>query len=154
MKNKILFSLFSLILPLELAAEICEDIVGPEAVAIAASYGFQFKVNKISETGHCHKLEKGSAILYIAEQDPVICRSTFFSGMKLHSAWKMMQAPTFNGNFIYVAEGQPRYGTNTPEFTIRVESKAKDELSTVELASITLEGPNCDNWKDAFKGGN
>jgi hypothetical protein len=151
MKTKVLYLFILLLCPLRLTAEICENIVGPAAVTIATSYGFQFKINKISGSGHCHKLENGSAILYIAEQDAVICESTFFSGIKLHNDWKMAPAPTFNGNFEYVDKGQPKYGTNIPEFTIRVESK--DALSTLELATITLEGPDCENWKDAFKGG-
>jgi hypothetical protein len=154
MKIKIiLMALIVLMIPFWVfAAEQCR-IVGPEAVLVASKIGFQFRVNKVSEKGHCHKLEKGNAMLCISagENEPVICEATFFSDMKLHNKWKIVQAPKFNGNFQYIKGGKPKFGTNDPKFTVRVESK--EEMCMLELESITLQGPDCDKWKTAFEGG-
>ena len=152
MARLLLISFIVLAIPVKVLGDTCQ-IVGPEAVVVAATYGFQFNVKKVSKKGHCHKLESGSAILYMSQRkgETVSCEATFFKGMELHKHWKIVRAPEFRGNFQYVKAGEPKYGTNQPMFSVRVESKENQTM--LELASITLEGPDCDEWKAAFKGG-
>jgi len=135
------------------AADVCQ-VVGPQAVIVASKIGFQFKVKRISKKGRCHKLENGSSFLSVpmSKGETVICEATFFSDMKLNNNWKIVRAPRFNGNFQYAKGGKPKFGTNDPKFTVRIE--AKEEMSMLELESIRLQGPDCDKWMTAFEGGN
>ena len=148
--NSFILIFVSLLSISNVSSDTCK-LIGPEAVDIASSFGFQFTVKTISEAGHCRKIENGSAILLINNNNlGVTCEATFFSDLKLDSNWKIINAPKFSKSFHYIDTGKPKYNSNNPKFTVRVSTEDADSL--LELKSITLEGPNCKNWKSAFRG--
>lgn len=133
------------------SAETCGNIVGLDAVNTAAAVGFQFEVSRKSESGHCIKLMRGSAIHFIVNGDgPVICHVRFFTGMSLSEDWRIVPSPKFDGNFKYTETGRPQYETQNPYFEVEVSSEQDGNLV---LESIVLEGPDCDDWKQAFNQG-
>ena len=73
-----------------------------------------------------------------------------YNAVRLAPGWRIRGIKLTGPNWRWVA--CPRSGANTASFSIRVHSyKAQEVNTTVQLAGLTLEGPEgATDWKDAF----
>jgi len=149
----LLAAVAALLMPVWVSAEEDCDIVGPAAVNEAVTRGFQFNVKKVSGDGFCKKGLQGNLVIYWSndQSETLICEVTFFDDMQLNKNWKIIDNPKFRGDFKFTEEGKPQKGTNIATFSVRVKTTSA-ELMRLELESIRLRGPDCDNWKHAFMG--
>jgi hypothetical protein len=136
---------------LETASAAPCQVPGSEAVGVARNNGFNFLAELSRGTpGSC--LRGGDGLVEAAAGNtsgPIECKATFFAGRKLASPWKLVDA-------VMEVEVRPggRRENLSPEIKNSVLTRTfKVEQGTnafLQLKHITLEGPDCSKWKDAF----
>lgn len=144
---------FCVVLPLQ--AETCAEINAADVINIAQQKAYGFTLMKVAgKKGSCNFVDSDNSIaigVAAIDKGPITCEAGFFLGeIELREGWTITESPVFSvsgSNYQYVQE--PAYGTNKLGFKISFDVEPGDPV-TLELNTISLEGPECEKWKDAF----
>lgn len=131
--------------------QICDDIPAAEAIAVAASRGYQFSISRTSATsGRCWLRGTGKVIAMahgVEDTEDLTCEGTFFAGRNLAAGW------TFGNSYEFSTGIEITRSPSKGDRDIRVEFRKRKQPgapSTFRLRRISLQGPDCDDWRDAF----
>jgi hypothetical protein len=134
------------------AAESCV-VDGRAVVEAAVSNGFGFTAKRTQgERGTCKLDDEPSVVIAAAslEHGPIQCEADFFTGRRLGEGWSLESARFAGAPFRF---REARHGhLETPAQRVSFTVEQGGQL-TFKLIEVTLAGPDCDDWKDAFSGG-
>jgi len=144
---------FCVVLPLQ--ADTCAEINAADAINIAQQKGYSFTLVKVAgKKGSCNFVDSDNSIVIgvaALDKGPITCEAGFFLGeIELREGWTITESPVFEvlgSNYQYVQA--PAYGTNKPGFKIIFDVEPENPV-VLQLNTISLEGPECEKWKDAF----
>jgi hypothetical protein len=128
-------------------AATCPGISGDRALVEAGRRGFGFNVLSMRGAGSCEKVRQ-SVIIAAGRVESVSCEIEFFAGRRLNPRWRLKEA-TFEGSDWEYIKGPD--GSSTDAKIVVRAKVTRGESTTFKLATITLEGPSCPGWADAFE---
>jgi len=128
-----------------LADAKCE-VDGQDILDAATKNGFQVHIKKSQpDSGSC--IQTNNKFTAIAgESDPLVCTVEALAGRTLSSSWRIDKFRVSGGSFSRVQTG------NEEGAGIAFSIKAKPgEDETRSIATVTLIGPDCADWIEAFE---
>lgn len=125
-------------------ADTCE-VSGFKAIRIAQAHGFTFESRRVEGRGSCIRTGTSFTVSSSNNAD-VVCRISFFESRSLSPRWHLKSAE-FSSQFVY--EEEPAWNSSRARLTVHARA-AKGLDLTFSLRSIRIEGPNCEQWEEAF----
>lgn len=117
-------------------------VPGESAIEAARSNEFRFTVERSGGT-ECF-LTGDSVIASASSDEAIACDVTLFADREFHPDWSLS-----NAEMLGPVEDFDRQPTGRITFLLAAEA---GETRVVTLKSVTLSGPDCDHWPDAFSG--
>ncbi len=117
-------------------------VAGDSAMEAAGSNEFGFSVDSTGGT-ECF-ISRDSVIASASSDDPISCDVSLFTDGEFHPDWTLTKAELL-GSF----SDFDRQPTGQINFSVGAEA---GETGVATLKSVTLSGPDCDNWQEAFSG--
>lgn len=124
----------------ESAARDCSVRAG-SVVLEAVRQGFRFSATRVSGSGSCTLSSDSRSVTGVAGTSPLICRGEFFTARSFASGWRVEDPEFLGGQFDFDDAG----GSIAIVFQVSTGGSGSRTLST-----ITLVGPDCERWRDAF----
>ena len=129
------------------AASVRCPVRGIDAINAAQEKGYATKATKQKGAGSCIISGNTGVAAAIADGDGLTCRFEFFtsSGNQSFTAgWKRAEVEFRNKH-----SRVPGSKAENPYLAIDV-SATPGETTTSSMGTLTLEGPNCATWREAF----